>query len=184
MNEKEFVNSIIPLFTDKFTVYREVSSECKSKRIDLVLQHKIYKKIVFGVECKMFNSKKGNEIGKYIRQAINYSDYKFVFGEYSQRMPILICPALSINYLIMAEERKIDENGKYWYKDRHEPTHQHHTVNGILGSLGIGEIRNLKSGNYYFTHSNYILFESNPTFYNTKNNHGVHFENYNNLINK
>ena len=183
ISEKEFVKGLIKHFEKHFNVYQEVWSKCRKKRIDLILVHKKYNLIAFGIECKMYDTKKGEEIGRFIKQAIDYKDMEFVFENRCKKVPIFICPALSINYLVLVKERVMDDNGIYWYRDRHEPNHQHHTANGILGAFGIGEVRNIKKG-YYMSLSNFIIFESEPTIHETRSNYGMHLTNYNKILKK
>jgi hypothetical protein len=184
MSEKEFVEKLTVVFQKQFHVLSEVKSICNSARIDLVLIHKQNPKYVFGIECKRFDRKKGAEIGKYIKQAMRYSGLKFEVYGHTRHIPILIAPPLSYKYFIMVEETKIDKDGTYWHKDRHDPDFSHHSMNGFLGEFNIGEVRSWSDKSYSFIFSNYELFESEPKRYMTGNNYGIHPINYSNIIKK
>ena len=183
--EKEFVLKLIPYFEKYFIVRQECWSECKKSRIDLVLQLK-ETNYFFGIECKIPNKKRGEEIGRYIKQATNYSNLKFdVFKNALnyKKIPIFICPALSYDYFILNENQKIipDSTVKLnqwigenniWHQDRHNRFCEHHTFNGFLGSFNIGEVRKISNKDFILSLSNKIIFSSNK---------GIHIENYNKL---
>lgn len=172
MTESDYVSKLIPTFRIHFEVRPEVWSKDKKSRIDLVLQSKDYPDIYFGIECKIPDKKKGEKIGEYIKQAIRYSQTEFeVRPNYFKRIPILITPALSVNYFIISEQSQIIDN-EIWYKDRHNANHDHHTFNGLLGSFGIGEVRKFDKGTkfYRFVFSNWTLFDSR---------YGININNYN-----
>ena len=171
--EEIFVNSIIPLFEIKFKVTKEVWSKCHNGRIDLLLS--LNNDVHFGIECKTPDKKRGEQIGKYIKQAVRYTDYQFYVGNgIYKKIPIFICPPLSYNYLIMKEET-INVNGLEYHKDRHHQTNTHHTVNGILGSFLIGEVRSCYKNTYNLIVSNKVIFNST---------NGLDVKNYNYLIKK
>lgn len=179
--EQEFVNKLIPTFGKHFKVESEVWSKCKNGRIDLLLT--LRDGVYFGIECKAPNEKRGEKIGEYIKQAIRYSNYEFHIGNgVYKKIPILICPALSYNYLLMKEETIIN-NGKEYHKDRHEEYNSHHTVNGILGSFLIGEVRKSHDKSYCFSVSNKTIFQSS-TKWNSNEIIGLHEVNYTKLLKK
>jgi hypothetical protein len=196
--EKEFVDKLEIIFSEHFIVKRECTSKCEKGRIDMILIYKNDKNIVFGIECKIPNKKRGEEIGRFVNQAILYTKMEFdiIYKENPvfKKIPILIAPALSYNYFILKEKTIInkdeilevtniwnvkDKNNEY-HKDRHHKYDKHHTFNGFLGSFNIGEVRNQGSGNYIFSLSNFILFSCNI---NAGKNDGsyVHYNNYNKL---
>lgn len=179
--EKDFVKRIKAIFENHFNLFDEITSVCNKKRIDLVLQHKKYNHVFFGIECKRFDRKTGNEIGKIVKQASDYASRQFKVCSKIISMPILLCPSLSVNYFVLPTEKILYKN-KLYYKDRHDPTDKHHTMNGFLGAFGVGEVRSLND-NYYFSFNNFILFESNPTQHLTRTHHGIHFANYNKFFN-
>ena len=73
--EQEFVDVVAYTFSKHFKVNLEVWSKCKNARIDILLNYK--DTYYFGVECKQPNSKRGEEIGDYVKQAIRYTKYEF-----------------------------------------------------------------------------------------------------------
>lgn len=171
--EEVFVNKLVGNLNKYFKVEKEVWSDCRQGRIDLVITtDEGYR---FGVECKQNNDKRGEEIGEFIKQAIRYKDYKFN----GVRIPIFIAPPLSYNYFIMNQQEQILE-GKKWHKDRHIETHEHHTVNGFLGSFGVGEIRKCNSF-FFLSFSNKIIWSSQKQ-YNTGIARGTHEANYQKLL--
>lgn len=184
MTEEEFVKELIPTFSRHFKVTQEVWSKCKNGRIDLLLN--LNDKYHFGVECKLPNQKRGEQIGKYVKQAIRYNSYEFYIGKgiYKQ-IPIFICPPLSYQYFLMNQREvilnNIDNvycNGSLftkWHQDRHSEFCKHHSFNGFLGEFNVGEVRKHNDKNYFFSFSNNIIFSS-------KN--GINDKNYINLLNK
>lgn len=179
--EQEYVNKLIPTFSKHFTVTQEVWSKCKNGRIDLVLTLK--DGIHFGIECKAPNEKRGEKIGEFIKQAIRYSNYEFHIGNgIYKKIPILITPALSYNYLIMKTET-IEIDGKEYHKDRHSKYDSHHTINGIIGAFSIGEIRLSHNNKYIFSVSNKTIFSTHSEW-NSNEIIGLHKENYIKLLKK
>ena len=179
--EQDFVNKLIPTFSKHFKVTQEVWSKCKNGRIDLLLT--LNDSIYFGIECKSPNEKRGEKIGEYIKQAVRYSNYEFnVGGGIYKKIPVLICPALSYNYLLMNED-VIQIGDKKYHKDRHEEYNSHHTVNGILGAFCIGEVRQSHSKKYIFSVSNKTIFTTHVKW-NSKEIIGLHEENYSKLLKK
>ena len=172
--EQQYVDKVTNQLKKYFTVIPEVWSDCKNGRIDLIIT--TLEGQSFGIECKRPDSKRGEEMGEFIKQAIRYSDYKFN----GKRIPIFIAPALSYNYFVLNNEEKIIESVK-WHKDRHDENHEHHSVNGFLGSMNVGEIR--RSGNLFFflSFSNKIIWTS-QLGYKTGKAKGLHEENYKKLL--
>ena len=76
--EKEFVDKLIKPLTNHFNIQQEVKSKCGKGRIDLVLQSKENDNIYFGVECKKPDKKRGEEMARFVKQAIRYTDYEFL----------------------------------------------------------------------------------------------------------
>ena len=101
--EKEFVNKLEAKFKKYFEVQREVVSKCKKNRIDLLLT--IDGKYHFAIECKIPDKKRGEEIGKYIKQAERYTtaEWEYKPGEFVKAI-VLICPPLSYSYFILNEQ--------------------------------------------------------------------------------
>jgi len=180
--EKEFVDKLIKPLTNHFNIQQEVKSKCGKGRIDLVLQSKENDNIYFGVECKKPDKKRGEEMARFVKQAIRYTDYEFLTSKgIYRKIPVVLCPPLSYNYFILNEyEQHI--NGELWHKDRHNATHEHHSFNGLLGQFNVGEIRNLDKY-YIISFSNKIIFSTRKNWH-TKQIEGIHEANYNKLITK
>lgn len=166
--EQDFVNKLIPTFSKHFKVETEVWSKCKNGRIDLLLN--LDNKYYFGIECKLPNAKRGEQIGKYVKQAIRYSNYEFHIGNgIYKKIPIFICPPLSYKYFLMNQRETIIDNidnvycngnkFKKWHQDRHCENSSHHSFNGFLGEFNVGEVRRFDNVNYYFSFSNNIIYE-------------------------
>lgn len=199
MTEEEFKLKLVSIFKNHFNVMIEVWSKCKTRRIDIVLTHKKFKEVAFGIECKIPDRKRGEQIGKYVMQANEYSKLEWQdYNGYFKKIPILICPPLSYRYFLMNEKTiYIDDTSNLkisnmynciiynkWHQDRHNENDKHHTFNGFLSAFNIGEVRK-KHDKYYFVFANQILFDTcdNVEFSSVfKNN--IHFNNYNKLINR
>lgn len=180
--EDEFITQkVIPTFSRYFKTQREVWSKCKNGRIDVLLT--LNDSVHFGIECKKPDSKRGERIGEYVKQAIRYSEYEFNVGNgIYKKIPIFICPALSYKYFLMNQETTV-VNGKKFHKDRHDEFDSHHSFNGFLGSLNVGEVRNSHSGKFILSFSNKIIFQ-NHSKWNSGECIGLHEKNYNLLLKK
>ena len=177
--EKEFVDKLELVFNKYFTVNREVRSKSGKDRIDIIVITDNGE--AFGIECKRPNKKKGAEMFKYVEQAIRYKDAEFpIKGEY-KRIPIFIAPPLSYNYFILNEETQVID-GIEWHKDRHNKDHDHHSMNGFLGGLGIGEVR-VQGADFHFSFSNKFIWKSEKR-YNPNSPKGLHKVNYDKLLKK
>jgi len=171
--EKEFVDKIENFLSRFMKIQREVETDCKKGRIDIIATDKQGNR--YGIECKRNDSKRGEKIGEFILQALRYKDCKFG----GVHIPIFMAPPLSYKYFILNEESK-HEDGKSWHRDRHLNIHEHHTINGMLGAFGIGELR--KGENYvYFSFSNKVIWTSKLKW-NTNEEIGTHEENYKKLF--
>lgn len=195
--EKIFAEQIINRLSLNFEIKGEQWSKCGKNRIDYVITDNVYG-LPFGIEFKQNESKRGEEIGEHILQAMRYACSEFQVNNKWQRIPILLCPPISFNYLQapVKESLKVDisvggmQNAEYFH-DRHPRYALHHTANGLLGSLGIGEIRksryeyrNSEPKEYMrFMFSNQILWEETPD-YNTGITLGMRVDNYNFKISK
>jgi hypothetical protein len=79
-----------------------------------------------------------------------------------------------------------------YFHDRHEKDNPHHTVNGMLGAFGIGEMRTKlgwQNKQYiYFSFSNKPLWEETGKWDETLKKYvgikGVHLKNYEFQVNK
>ena len=193
--EKEFVDGLEKYLSKWFLVKREIWSKCRKSRIDMVITLIGNENIIFGLECKQVNKKRGEEIGEYVRQASRYTKQEFeVQSNIFKRIPILICPPLSCNYFVFNEESKQIDN-KTWYRDRHEHYHEHNSVNGFLGVFNVGEFRKYDFENeifYYISFSNKNIWSSQKVkiwdeiqrkYIGTKTK-GLHEKNYSFLVSK
>jgi len=197
-HEKIFATTIVERLSKNFTVLEEQWSKCGKNRIDYILIEKVTG-LPFGVEFKQNDSKRGEEIGEHILQSMRYASSEFLVNNSWQRIPILLCPPISFNYLQapMMSSVKIDKNinGNWdaeYFHDRHDRHAPHHTVNGLLGSLGLGEIRSIKREDYStkkelqymrFSFSNKPLWDEAPD-YLQKTAKGIHLKNYEFQISK
>jgi hypothetical protein len=179
--ETEFVDQLVNKFSRYFQVQREVVSKCKKNRIDLLLS--IDGKYHFGIECKRPDKKRGEEIGRYIKQAERYtiSEWEYKPGVYVKAL-IFICPPLSYNYFCLSNETKTIDSVIY-HKDRHDELHDHHSFNGFLGVFNIGEVRKKPMG-YQFSLNNKPIFEHKIYPHNGRDLTHVHEVNYNFMMGK
>lgn len=184
--EYDFVQKIIPTFSIYFNVTQEVWSKCKTGRIDLLLQSKTEPNVFFGIECKLPDSKRGEKIGEFVKQAIRYSNLEFDLGNGRYlKIPILICPPLSYKYFLLNEEEaEVNDNNYLWHRDRHNKDHEHHTFNGFLGAFNVGEVRSRSNNSWYFVMSNKLLFDSDKKYFQMKEDKGLHLANYELTIKK
>jgi hypothetical protein len=179
--EKEFVDELALKFSKYFEVQKEVVSKCKNNRIDLLLT--IDGKYHFGIECKKPDKKRGEEIGRYVLQAIRYTtaEWEYRPSEFVKAL-IFICPPLSFNYFCLSNETKIID-GITHHIDRHDKLHDHHSFNGFLGVFNIGEVRKKPLG-YQFALNNKPIFEHKIYPHNGRDLTHVHEVNYNFYMNK
>lgn len=180
MTEEELVDQFVNHFKKWFEIEREVKDDQKIGRIDLLIQDKV-SKMIFGVECKNPDLRKGTDVGDVIQQAIQYSRLKFD----GKRIPVFLVPSISHNQIACPKERKWFE-GQEWMLDKHPQDHRHHTVNGLLGKFNVGEVRRigLNGGAFYdFTFSNQVIY-STKKIYGTNDIEGLNHQNYTNLIRK
>jgi hypothetical protein len=121
-------------------------------------------------------------IARFVKQAIGYTKLEWLVpdGTY-KRMPIFLCPPLSYKYFLMNDHTKLID-GEVWHKDRHVEEHDHHSFNGFLGGLGIGEVRKLKHG-YQLSFSNKPLFATEK-YQNGKGYVNMHRINYEFVMSK
>jgi hypothetical protein len=186
MTEKEFSIKVVNRLSKYFMASAEVWSECGKNRIDFILTHR-KTGLNFGLEFKRFDRKRGEEIGEFILQAQRYSKLKFKILQGYAKVPVLICPPLSYNYLICRDGEAVIAkdtlgNDVEHYRDRHQKHHDHHTVNGFLGAFGVGEVRTeTRNGEQYlkFIMSNRLLWSESKVGVNYDlYNEGLHIVNY------
>ncbi len=147
--EKDFANKVINKLQKYFFIQEEIYSKCGKYRIDFVLNDRKNDDVFFGVEFKDNDYKRGENIGSHILQSLRYSLSLFeIQTGLFRRIPILICPPISYNYLMCpVEESEVELKSKFHnqtvshFHDRHTRYSDHHTINGLLGVFNLGEIR-------------------------------------------
>lgn len=197
-NENALVMAMAKRLNPYFDIEFEVWSVDGKSRIDMVLMDKIHNKF-FGIEVKMYNHKRGMNLGEHLLQSMRYVVSEFKTKHGIKKMPILICPPISFTYLqCPVHESRKELDGIYgkkaeYYHDRHDRNSTHHSANGMIGSFGVGEVRTLIDNGIqyiYFTLSNQILWDSRPAWddtikrYSSVNIKGVHLVNYDKQISK
>lgn len=178
--EQQLVDKVVAHFSPWFQISREVYDDKKIGRIDLIFQDH-HTGTIFGVECKSPGNKKGTNIGDIILQAVQYSRLQF----WGKKIPIFLVPSITHNQLGCIYQTKVID-GETWFKDKHNLSHRHHTVNGLLGSWNIGEVRKIHEPGqvfYDFTFSNQVIY-STKKLYKSDDIHGLHKENYTELLRK
>ena len=189
--EIEIKNKVVEILSKYFFVYEEITSQCGKSRIDLIVVCR-RSSAKFGIELKKIDKKTGSDIGDLIIQARRYSISKFRVNtnDKHERIPIFIYPPIS-HHVLMCPDKMLLHEGEKYFKDRHSEDNDHHTANGMLGKLGIGELRKIKFWRPYFAfiYSNFIIWSTKPKFdyinYRSIPNgdiHGLHEENYKRLI--
>jgi len=184
--EADFAKKVIDRLMPHFDCKAEQWSEDGKSRIDFIVTDKVYGK-PFGLEFKDFNHKRGVNLGDHLLQSMRYACSKFkVNGKY-QHIPVLICPPISYNFLMcpvpesmILSTSAFGDGDREFFHDRHRKDHEHHTVNGMIGSLGVGEIRTqaVKEHRYMrFVFSNKALWEERP-YHNSKKPIGLNLKNY------
>lgn len=183
--ECEVSQKIVRVLSGYFFMKPEVWSKCGKNRIDFIMTCK--KSLAsFGLEVKKIDKKRGNDIGELILQAQRYVKSEFKINGVYKRVPIFIAPPISYDILMCPDELLIHD-GHEFFKDRHHHDHKHHTVNGMLGALEIGEVRTIKNDKFerYFnlTFSNQIIWTSKKQW-GSNEIRGLHQDNYDKLLKK
>jgi len=132
--ESELRDNIIKYLSEWFVCDKEVWSDNRDGRIDIVAIHKsdINKEHPFGIEVKIGTKKTGKDIGAWLKQAHGYTN--MIFPPYG-KLIILTCPQVSGRYLEEGWEmtkHDVKRSGFYYCQ---------HNVNTFLGSFGIGELQ-------------------------------------------
>jgi hypothetical protein len=132
--EKELQKNIAIYLSSWFYVYPEITSDCKKRRIDLIIYHQSdYKEnYPIGLEIKRTASKKGAEIASWCLQASDYTKLKFI----GKNALIFIYPQISGYYL--------DEGNRVTKHDIDKPgmNGYHNNVNSYLYKVhGFGELQ-------------------------------------------
>lgn len=119
-----------------FHVHREVKSECRRCRIDLVVERGDF---LAGVEVKLPARKRGRDLGAWLRQALRYTEARFrPWGQ----VPVYVFPQWSGLYLDEGEamaSHPVLEAGA---------TGAQHNVSTLLGAFSIGELQLYRRPDY------------------------------------
>jgi len=142
--ENDIVNKAIKHLSAYFFVDTEVWSRRGKSRIDMVLVHlsDISNKYPIGVEFKINEKKQGKDLGKWLKQAIRYTEADFVkYG----KMLIITYPQISGLYMeegIRMAKHPFENSGIYGY---------HHNVNTFLAQFNVGELQYyIRDDKYYY----------------------------------
>ena len=186
--EKKLQHKLADWLSEWFDVRTEVYSD-KKKRIDIIATCKTTG-LSYGIEIKTLDSKRGEEVGRWIKQAHEYSTMLWPKpngnGEVTYGpLPIFIYPRISYTILYRPEtEKRLVVKGEEYYADRHTRTSEHHTVTGMLGVFNVGELRYINSReDVGFMFSNKVIW-TNKKDYKTGKAIGTNVDNYNYIINK
>jgi hypothetical protein len=156
--EYQLRNKMHDYFAEWFHVYPEQTSLCGKKRIDLILFHTTdnFRCYGIGLELKRDTYKRGNELGKWLKQANAYHNYRFMDNRV---LFPAVYPNISENYLregVKMAQHNIE-------------TDMHHNVNSMLWSAhNIGELIKCKdyNGSEYckFLFNNYVVWDSRQPY--------------------
>jgi len=109
----------------------------------------------------------GTNLGMYLIQAANYSNYEFKtkFIQVPIKILIFISPAISNVIREIKLESKIMVNDKEYFELYHDFNLTVNNVNSFIGCFNVGEIRSFKGNlpkyNYfYFLYKNQIIWDS------------------------
>lgn len=145
--EKDVQRKIEQYFSQWFTVYTEVKSDCGKKRCDILMYHKEFgsPQVPFIIEIKRDDVKQGNTLADWCKQASNYSNLLWHKG----KKPIVVLfPQISGLYF---------EEGCL-VKPHDVVNNDHHNINSFLyGAFGIGELRDF----YYHNKKGYAIILNN-----------------------
>lgn len=184
MKEEEVSIKIVRVLEKYFYIYPEEKSKCRNGRIDFILVCK-KSNVVFGLEIKKIDYKRGEDLGKLIKQVIGYVKMEFKVDNFYRKIPIFIAPPISYDLLMCPGKMLVIDDIEY-FSDRHSKTDTHHTVNGMLGVFNIGEIRKsstFKENYFHFVSSNKIIWTSKME-YGKNYSIGLHKINYDHLMQK
>ncbi len=104
LSEKEFRDKVekrlaiyFNLYPEQKGYYTNPQGKKSLKRLDLVIEHKHWKNIVFGIEFKHNEKKRGYDLAKCCLQMMRYSaiewDFRTNEKEWGQ-IPIIACPLI------------------------------------------------------------------------------------------
>lgn len=165
--EKELHKRLHVYFSSNFQVFSEITSNCKKRRIDILMYHNsdIDMSYPIGIEIKKTNIKRGGHIAEWCIQASDYTRLEFN----NQKALIFITPQISGWYL--------DEGERVSQHNVEKPftAGSHNNVNSYLyKSHGFGELQKYydynKKGAFRLVVNTWIIWDSfNPSFFNMEN---------------
>jgi hypothetical protein len=132
IDEPKLHANMIKFLSKYFTVYDEVCSTDKKRRIDLVIIHKsdAVKNYPIGIEIKHTMKKRGKDLFDWLKQANDYSKKEFIgFG----KCLIITCQQISGLYLnegIRMNQHPVEERGG-----------KENNISTFLGQFKIGEFQ-------------------------------------------
>lgn len=170
MTEKELQEKLFIYLSKYFHVYSEIYDITNKFRIDLIIVHKsdLLKKYPIGIEIKINEKKRGNDLGKWLKQASNYSNLNFKgFG----KCLIMIYPPIQLNYLREGFLMNNHEGNKEKTDNviKNIPAENQNeaqfcgsnNISTFLGSFNIGEIlKTTNNKDLYFHYKGQILYET------------------------
>lgn len=165
ISEHDLRDRLIEYFSKWFSVDYEVTSLCRTKRIDILMFHNsdTGKLFPFGIELKKTNVKRGSDIANWCLQANSYT--KLIFNGYKPL--VFITPQISGWYL--DEGERVSKHDVEVYGS----AGCHNNVNSfIYKSFNLGELQKY----YYkgiaccrFTMNTYQIWDSrNPNSINSQ----------------
>jgi hypothetical protein len=149
ISEHDLRDRLVNYFSTWFHVDFEITSLCRTKRIDILMYHfsDTDKLFPFGIELKKTNVKRGGDIAKWCLQASCYT--KLLFNE--RKAIIFVVPQISGWYL--------DEGERVSKHNVEDPGASgcHNNINSFLyKSFGFGELQK-----YYLKDKKYCRFTIN-----------------------
>jgi hypothetical protein len=142
-DEKDLQDKITLYLSRYFEIEKEVWSEDRKSRIDIVMIHKIdiTKQYPIGIEIKTDSKKTGSSLGAWLQQAITYTLKSFI--KYGKLM-IITYPQISSKCMDEGSlMSKHDVNG-------YDTLAHQHNVNTFLGHFNLGELQKYRRGTHQF----------------------------------
>ena len=152
--EAELENKMIIYLSKWFFVKSQITSIDNKSRIDLMLTHKSNNTFHFGIEIKRGNTKKGGDIGRWVKQSIRYS--KSIFKGYEKKI-IFVFPQLSFFYL--QEGKLVKKHDVFASGD----IGAQNNASTFLGALDLGELQFYDRSNKIYsrlTYRGHIFWDS------------------------
>lgn len=149
--EKEVEVKIADYFSKWFIVHRQVRSDCKKYRCDILMYHKEHGSVQVPIiiEIKRGNIKQGQSLGEWCTQSANYSNATWHNGK---KALVILFPQISGFYF---EEGCLVNPHNVCNED-------HHNINSFLyGAFKIGELRDF----YHHQNKGYAIIVNNKTIW-------------------